>query len=109
MQIQYVHVLINGKIKILIVQNIHNLLMHMQVRGAPAIAIVGCLSLASELLKTNFNTTDEMGLFVKEKLDYLVTARPTAVNMGKSASHYKLRVKQLQTEKDLSVENFRKM
>lgn len=53
----------------------------MKVRGAPAIAIVGCLSLAVELRKLAApETKEELCRFVKEKLDYLVTSRPTAVN-----------------------------
>ena len=58
----------------------------LKVRGAPAIAIVGCLSLAVELhQQKNFQNKNELHCFVKEKLDYLVTARPTAVNIQLSA------------------------
>ncbi|KAL4947494.1 hypothetical protein BDW69DRAFT_178287 [Aspergillus filifer] len=62
----------------------------MQVRGAPAIAIVAALSLASELqqlltqnkLPTN---AEEVAVFVIERLNYLVTSRPTAVNLSDAA------------------------
>lgn len=59
----------------------------MQVRGAPAIAIVGCLSLAAELAKTESSYKEKAQLQkdVSSKLDYLVSARPTAVNMKKAA------------------------
>ena len=57
----------------------------LKVRGAPAIAVVGCLSLAVELRKLDSESTDSLCKFVVEKLDYLVTARPTAVNIGKAA------------------------
>nr|CAB3263949.1 methylthioribose-1-phosphate isomerase-like [Phallusia mammillata] len=57
----------------------------MQVRGAPAIAIVGCLSFAVELKKKKFETIQELTEFSNKSLNYLVTARPTAVNMSKSA------------------------
>ncbi|KAB7495329.1 Methylthioribose-1-phosphate isomerase [Armadillidium nasatum] len=55
----------------------------MQVRGAPAIAIVGCLSLAAELQTCfpKFASKSELHKFIKEKIIYLISARPTAVNM----------------------------
>ncbi|XP_066985878.1 methylthioribose-1-phosphate isomerase isoform X2 [Macrobrachium rosenbergii] len=56
----------------------------MQVRGAPAIAIVGCLSLAAELVNSSYSTCSDLMKAVTEKLQYLVTARPTAVNMRKA-------------------------
>ena len=60
--------------------------MTCQVRGAPAIAIVGCLSLVVELTSAEpFLSKDDLYNFVKTKLDYLVTSRPTAVNMQLSA------------------------
>lgn len=62
-----------------------NSFFFVQVRGAPAIAIVGCLSLAVELNSKEFGNLGELKDFVVEKLDYLVTARPTAVNMADAA------------------------
>lgn len=57
-----------------------------QVRGAPAIAIVGCLSLAVELRKSeDLPSKDKLHHYVEEKLKYLVTSRPTAVNMQLAA------------------------
>ncbi|XP_076379160.1 methylthioribose-1-phosphate isomerase isoform X1 [Megalopta genalis] len=53
----------------------------MQVRGAPAIAIVGCLSLATELMKEEPVDKKCLRQDVEGKLNYLVSARPTAVNM----------------------------
>ncbi|XP_037946457.1 methylthioribose-1-phosphate isomerase isoform X2 [Teleopsis dalmanni] len=53
----------------------------MQVRGAPAIAIVGCLSLAVEIFGENFETKKSLRQEIEGKLNYLVSARPTAVNM----------------------------
>lgn len=53
----------------------------MQVRGAPAIAIVGCLSLAVEIYGETFDTKKSLRQEVEGKLNYLVSARPTAVNM----------------------------
>ncbi|XP_037743895.1 methylthioribose-1-phosphate isomerase [Chelonia mydas] len=59
----------------------------MKVRGAPAIAIVGCLSLAVELHGGAGMGQDKAGLetFIRDSLRYLVTARPTAVNMARAA------------------------
>lgn len=53
----------------------------MQVRGAPAIAIVGCLSLAVEISKEEFEKKKTLRREVEGKLNYLISARPTAVNL----------------------------
>ena len=52
-----------------------------QVRGAPAIAIVGCLSLAVEISKEEFEKKKTLRREVEGKLNYLISARPTAVNL----------------------------
>ncbi|XP_025913040.1 methylthioribose-1-phosphate isomerase isoform X3 [Apteryx rowi] len=59
----------------------------MEVRGAPAIALVGCLSLAVELHSGAGPERDAPALeaFVGERLRHLVAARPTAVNMAREA------------------------
>ncbi|PYI09065.1 putative translation initiation factor [Aspergillus sclerotiicarbonarius CBS 121057] len=62
----------------------------MRVRGAPAIAIVAALALASELHKLIAHNeisqnAEEVQTFIMEKLDYLVSSRPTAVNLGDAA------------------------
>ncbi|KAG7211325.1 hypothetical protein KM043_010621 [Ampulex compressa] len=57
----------------------------MQVRGAPAIAIVGCLSLAAEIVNKTYTDKKAFLSEVVEKLTYLVSARPTAVNMKLAA------------------------
>ncbi|GAE00299.1 translation initiation factor, putative [Paecilomyces variotii No. 5] len=62
----------------------------MKVRGAPAIAIVAALSLAVELKalvtdgKLSANA-EEVQLLIREKLHYLTTSRPTAVNLSDAA------------------------
>lgn len=56
----------------------------MRVRGAPAIAIVAALGLAVELNGLN-DTKVDVRDYVQGKLDYLVTSRPTAVNLGAAA------------------------
>lgn len=61
----------------------------MQVRGAPAIAIVGCLSLAVELIDRPFLNRTSLQDYVADRLTYLVTARPTAVNLTQAAQELK--------------------
>ncbi|XP_029413259.1 methylthioribose-1-phosphate isomerase isoform X2 [Nannospalax galili] len=58
----------------------------MKVRGAPAIALVGCLSLAVEL-QAGAGGPGLLALvaFVHDQLNFLVSARPTAVNMARAA------------------------
>ncbi|NXN92615.1 MTNA isomerase, partial [Rhinopomastus cyanomelas] len=55
------------------------------VRGAPAIALVGCLSLAVELARGEGPQRGDAAAledFVAQRLELLVAARPTAVNMA---------------------------
>ena len=62
----------------------------MRTRGAPAIAIVAALGLAVELetiaSKQGLSSVaEEVQVFVQEKLEYLITSRPTAVNLADAA------------------------
>ncbi|KAK4345227.1 hypothetical protein RND71_035403 [Anisodus tanguticus] len=59
----------------------------MVVRGAPAIAIAAALSLAVEVsnLASFDGTSDDASVFLSKKLDYLVSSRPTAVNLSDAA------------------------
>ena len=58
----------------------------MRTRGAPAIAIVAALALAVELTNMKLSSVaEEVQIFITEKLDYLVTSRPTAVNLADAA------------------------
>lgn len=62
----------------------------MRTRGAPAIAIVAALALAVELQEKQLSDkADEVAVFILEKLDYLVTSRPTAVNLADAARKLK--------------------
>lgn len=55
----------------------------MRTRGAPAIAMVAALGLAVELANMKISPEPvEVQAFIVEKLDYLVTSRPTAVNLA---------------------------
>lgn len=61
----------------------------MVVRGAPAIAIAAALSLAVQVSKPDHQfsgTPDEAASFLISKLDYLVSSRPTAVNLSDAAT-----------------------
>ena len=64
----------------------------MQVRGAPAIAIVAALSVAVWLHRENYVANDtesyqinDLVRNLREKLDFLVASRPTAVNLSDAA------------------------
>lgn len=54
------------------------------MRGAPAIAIVGCLSIAAELALIDlkkFESKEKLNRYILQKVEFLITARPTAVNL----------------------------
>ncbi|KAI5818562.1 hypothetical protein BZA77DRAFT_243517 [Pyronema omphalodes] len=59
----------------------------MVVRGAPAIAIVAALALAVELVDTKASELQpqQQREKIQERLAYLVTSRPTAVNLADAA------------------------
>jgi methylthioribose-1-phosphate isomerase len=79
-------------------QDAWDAIKEMQVRGAPAIAIVAALALAAEIHEIRSNAKlstipQRVASFVEDKLDYLVTSRPTAVNLTDAARKLKLAVK----------------
>ncbi|XP_042390043.1 methylthioribose-1-phosphate isomerase-like [Zingiber officinale] len=58
----------------------------MVVRGAPAIAIAAALSLAIEVFNLDFSgTPEDAASYLAKKLEYLVSSRPTAVNLSDAA------------------------
>ncbi|KAK9210037.1 hypothetical protein WN944_002406 [Citrus x changshan-huyou] len=63
----------------------------MVVRGAPAIAIAAALSLAVEVFNLNAfsGTAADAASFLGNKLEYLVSSRPTAVNLSDAAAKLK--------------------
>ncbi|CAN1251589.1 Methylthioribose-1-phosphate isomerase [Linum perenne] len=63
----------------------------MVVRGAPAIAIAAALSLAVEVSNLGgfTGTPVEAASFLSAKLEYLVSSRPTAVNLSDAATKLK--------------------
>ncbi|XP_062491358.1 methylthioribose-1-phosphate isomerase [Pezoporus occidentalis] len=70
----------------------------MEVRGAPAIALVGCLSLALELAAgAGAGAGDGVAAleaFVEQRLRFLLTARPTAVNLHREAERLRERLRE---------------
>lgn len=71
----------NKYVKVNGVEDGWKVINRMQVRGAPAIAIVGCLSLAVEIFSEQFGDKKSLRQEIEGKLNYLVSARPTAVNV----------------------------
>ncbi|KDO73876.1 hypothetical protein CISIN_1g017293mg [Citrus sinensis] len=63
----------------------------MVVRGAPAIAMAAALSLAVEVFNLNAfsGTAADAASFLGNKLEYLVSSRPTAVNLSDAAAKLK--------------------
>ncbi|CAL0304808.1 unnamed protein product [Lupinus luteus] len=68
-----------------------NAIRDMVVRGAPAIAIAGALSLAVEVFNLHdfSGSPSDAASFLQNKLEYLVSSRPTAVNLADAATKLK--------------------
>ncbi|XP_027334352.1 methylthioribose-1-phosphate isomerase [Abrus precatorius] len=68
-----------------------NAIRDMVVRGAPAIAIAAALSLAVEVFNLDdFNgSAGDAVSFIQKKLEYLVSSRPTAVNLSDAVTKLK--------------------
>ncbi|XP_055906453.1 methylthioribose-1-phosphate isomerase [Eupeodes corollae] len=79
----------------------------MQVRGAPAIAIVGCLSLAVEIYPEKFDSKKSLRQEIEGKLNYLVSARPTAVNMKIAADELIALANELTKNEQCTVEDMK--
>lgn len=79
----------------------------LKVRGAPAIAIVGCLSLAVEMRDEVFETKKVLRQELEGKLNYLVSSRPTAVNMKMAADQLISLANELYTDECVSVEDMK--
>uniref|UniRef100_A0A034WM25 Methylthioribose-1-phosphate isomerase n=1 Tax=Bactrocera dorsalis TaxID=27457 RepID=A0A034WM25_BACDO len=79
----------------------------MQVRGAPAIAIVGCLSLAVEILPEQFDSKKSLRQEIEGKLNYLVSARPTAVNMKIAADELIALANELTKDEAIDVQEMK--
>ncbi len=81
----------------------------MQVRGAPAIAILAILSIAVELndkqiLNKFDNNKDDLFNYLRARCDYLCTSRPTAVNINKECIQMLQFAQQLSRDPNQSFE-----
>lgn len=94
--------------KIVTVEDGWEAIHNMQVRGAPAIAIVGCLSVAVELHRSSFDNKQALHQEVKSKFDYLVTSRPTAVNLAKETEKFCKYLNEMLIDNTISTEEMRK-
>ena len=74
----------------------------MQVRGAPLIAIVAALALAVDVFRAQngFRSSKEASEYLKDKMTYLRTSRPTAVNLFVATDELLASVIRLQGETD---------
>lgn len=80
----------------------------LQVRGAPAIAIVGCLSLAVEIYREAVVLSKaDLRQEIEGKLNYLVSARPTAVNMKIAAEELIGLANEMAKDDGVSVEEMK--
>lgn len=79
----------------------------MKVRGAPAIAMVAALGLASELSRSTSlpESPVELAKHVRRRLDYLQTSRPTAVNLANMAAHLGQLADTLSRQEGISTED----
>lgn len=85
-----------------------NAIHNMQVRGAPAIAIVGCLSLVVEIYSKQYDSKVALETELDKHLQYLVTSRPTAVNLKLAADELKSRSETLLSDENVHLEDMKK-
>lgn len=77
----------------------------MQVRGAPLIAIVAALGLAVEIFHPrDFESVQSLSLFIREKLDFLRSSRPTAVNLFTATDNLRKMVENLERDCSTTLE-----
>lgn len=62
------------------------------------------LSLASEIQEKKFETVDDVYSYVTEKLNFLVTARPTAVNMADARDRFVQIINNMKNQLDINLE-----
>ena len=78
-------------------EDAHDAIKQMNVRGAPAIAIVAALALAVQLAvetqSGNISNVEKVRESIGVRLDYLQMSRPTAVNLGDAVGKLKAVVK----------------
>jgi len=81
----------------------------MQVRGAPLIAIVAALGLSVEVSNSKLSSTllsaNDASEFLQNKMDYLRTSRPTAVNLFKCTDELAEGVRNAASEPNASTDS----
>lgn len=85
----------------------HAAIKQMNVRGAPAIAIVAALALAVQLGTEKLNDTlpdsvEATREYIGKQLEYLKTSRPTAVNLGDAVGKLKTLALKASSQPDAS-------
>ena len=80
---------------------------YFQIRGAPAIGVLGSLALAVDLHHKTFSNKDEIAEFITSSLEYLKTARPTGVNMADCAKRINALLQQLMADPNSTVDSIR--
>eukprot|EP00759_Apiculatamorpha_spiralis_P052353 PhF_6_TR5669/c0_g1_i2/m.8347/K08963/mtnA; methylthioribose-1-phosphate isomerase len=82
------------------VENAHEAIVTMRVRGAPAIAVVAALAVAVDAIHTipKDSSPPQVADEIKKKLDYLATSRPTAVNLHTAVKELKAQVDKFVSE-----------
>jgi methylthioribose-1-phosphate isomerase len=90
-------------------EDAHTAIKQMRVRGAPAIAIVAALAVAVEI--SSARTTgklpsgaDSVRVLIGNRLEYLQTSRPTAVNLADAVGKLKIILKKEAMRQDASGE-----
>ncbi|EXJ96069.1 S-methyl-5-thioribose-1-phosphate isomerase [Capronia coronata CBS 617.96] len=91
-------------------QEAHAAIKQMKVRGAPAIAIVAALALAVEIGAAAVagklpSSADEVKERIGDRLDYLKTSRPTAVNLGDAVGKLKVVAKKAALQSGATAES----
>lgn len=90
-------------------EDAHSAIEQMKVRGAPAIAIVAALALGVEIASARAHgklssRADNVQALIFERLDYLKTSRPTAVNLADAVGKLKIIVKKEAVEPNATGE-----
>ena len=72
-------------------ESVWDAILKLKVRGAPAIGVAAAYGLYISVRNSKAETLDEFGSEIEAAADYLVTARPTAVNLAWALQRMKQR------------------
>lgn len=87
------------------IEDAYQAIKSMQVRGAPAIAIVGALALAVDTISKFKSNHQQTIQDVSNSIDYLISSRPTAVNLYNALNDIKLQLQDRFATKDSVTED----